>query len=124
MAKKKKRYVSFYDETFHDRKITEQKKNIGEMNIENIENSDTFLTTNIMFLAHKYPKQAKKFLDFENKTRCLLHMADNIEFKGTTISKKNFKFGIASFHKNTLEIYRNFFEMFDDSFYIQMIKSI
>lgn len=61
MAKKKKRYVSFYDETFHDRKITEQKKNIGEMNIENIENSDIFLTTNIMFLAHKYPKQAKKF---------------------------------------------------------------
>ena len=120
MAKKKKRYVSFYDETFHDRKITEQKKNIGQMNIENIENSDTFLTTNIMFLDHKYPKQAKKFLDFENKTKCLLHMADNTEFKGTTISKKNFKFGIASFHKNSLEIYKNFFEMFDDSFYIQI----
>ena len=120
MVKKKKKYVSFYDETFHDRKITEQKKNKGQMNIENIENSDTFLTTNIIFLAHRYPKQAKKFLDFESKSKLLLHLDKKKEFKGTTINKKNFKFGIASFNKNTIEIYKSFFEIFDDSFYIQI----
>lgn len=42
------------------------------------------------------------------------------EFKGTIIKKKNFKYGVGSFNKNTINIYNNFFDLITEEIYLQI----
>ncbi|MBO0419686.1 hypothetical protein JZO80_05880 [Vagococcus fluvialis] len=119
MGKKKKKYICFYDEAFHDRKITESKQK-GQMNIENKDNGDNFFTAKIIFLEHQHEKYIKLFNEFENQAKNILGIDFSTEFKGTTIKKANFKNGVSSFNKNTLKIYNDFFDLIDDNWIFQI----
>lgn len=120
MVWRKKYYNFYYDEAFHDRKITESKTNKGELNIENNDQSDNFISVNIGLPCHLTEKYLKKQLLFESNAKKILGIENHNEFKGSTIRKRNFKFGIASFNQNTIEIYSNFFNLFDNSFIFQI----
>ncbi|MGX7198136.1 hypothetical protein [Enterococcus olivae] len=121
MVKRKKNYNFYYDEAFHDRKITENKKVKGELNIENNEQSDNFVSVNIGLPHHLTEEYFEKYLLFESNVKNILDIDSHKEFKGATIRKKNFKFGIASFNTNTLKIYSDFFDFFDDgAFYNEL----
>lgn len=116
----KKKYDLFYDESSHDRAITENKNAGGELNIENNGQSDNFITAIVGFKFYKTTKYIDKFVKFERDTKHLLGLDESSEFKGTTLAKKNFRYGIASFNKNTLKIYSDFFDLFDDNVFIQV----
>ncbi|HHD1564000.1 TPA: DUF3800 domain-containing protein [Enterococcus faecalis] len=113
MAKVKKRYDLFYDEAFHDRKLTEKETEHGELNIENNEQGENFIAVTIGFRTYQTQEFFTKFLVFENNTKKLLGLQSTQEFKGTTIKKKNFKYGIRSFNKDALKIYSEYFDLFD-----------
>lgn len=119
MAKNKKIYICFYDEAFHDRKITESKEK-GQMNIEQKDNGDNFFTAKIIFLEHQYEKYIRLFNEFENQAKEILGIDSSAEFKGTTIKKPNFKNGVSSFNEKTLEIYNNFFNLIDSNWIFQI----
>ncbi|MGX6961105.1 hypothetical protein [Vagococcus xieshaowenii] len=119
MAKKKKFYICFYDEAFHDRKITESKEK-GQMNIEQKENGDNFFTAKIIFLEHQHEKYIRLFNEFENQAKEILGIDSSAMFKGTTINKPNFKNGVSSFNEKTLEIYNNFFDLIDNNWIFQI----
>lgn len=116
----KKKFDLFYDESSHDRVITESKTDRGELNIENNGQSDNFITTAVGFKFYKTPKYFEKFEKFESYTKNLLGLDRSSEFKGTTIGKRNFKYGLASFNKNTVKIYSDFFDIFDDNVILQV----
>lgn len=115
--KKKKYYDIFYDEAFHDRKIT---ANEGELNIENQELSDTFVTAVIGTLSYKTADFENRFVNFESYARSTLDLNEGKEFKGTTIKKKFFKYGIASFSNDALHIYDQYFDLITNDLIIQM----
>ncbi|MFC6463695.1 hypothetical protein ACFP65_01570 [Marinilactibacillus sp. GCM10026970] len=120
MVKRKKKYHFYYDEAFHDRKLTENKKIKGELNIENDEQADNFISVAIGFKEHQVDHYLKNYLAFEERTKSLLGIQFEKEFKGTTIKKKNFKYGIHSFNKDAITIYTDFFDIIDMNFIIQI----
>lgn len=115
--KKKKKYFLYYDEAFHDRKITAKN---GELNIENESLSDTFVTAVIGTYEHKVPKFEQQYSEFESMAKSLLGLDSTTEFKGTTIKKEFFRFGIQSLDKNAFKIYDAFFDLITDELIIQM----
>lgn len=115
--KKKKKYFLYYDEAFHDRKITAKD---GELNIEDEGLSDTFVTAVVGTYEHKVPEFEQKYYEFESMAKTLLGLDSANEFKGTTIKKKSFRFGIRSMDKNAFKIYNAFFDLITDDLIIQM----
>lgn len=120
MARKKKRYDLFYDEAFHDRKLTEKDNDQGEINIENNEQAENFIAVTVGFRDYQTQNYITKFLTFESNTKKQLGLQETKEFKGTTIKKKNFKYGIRSFNKDALKIYSEYFDLFDKDTIIQI----
>lgn len=124
MTTVKKAYNLFYDEAFHDRKLTEKDKDKGEINTENSEsgsnNADNFVTAVIGFETSQTETYFEKYRVFEEKTKQLLGLHETKEFKGITIGKQNFKYGIKSFNKNTLKIYSDYFDLLDKDIFIQI----
>lgn len=110
-------YNFYYDEAFHDRKLTQRS---GKMNIDITNQSYYFVTCTVGFLDEKENKFLKKIISFEEKAKKLLGLSETVEFKGTTLNKKNFKNGIGSFNKNTISIYSDFFELFSEDFIFQL----
>lgn len=115
--KKKRMYSLFYDEAFHDRKITAKN---GEMNIEMDGLSDTFVTAVVGTMKHRLPEFEQKFIEFENFAKQVYKLETDTEFKGTTVNKKFYKFGIRSLNKDAFKVYDRFFDTIDSSMLIQM----
>lgn len=117
--KRKKSYVLFYDEAFHDRKLTEKKEK-GELNIENNELSDNFISVALGFNTHQSEQYLQNYLKFERNTKKTLGLPEEKEFKGTIVNKKNFKYGLSSFNKDALKIYSEYFDLFNEEVIIQL----
>lgn len=112
----------YYDEAFHDRKITAKDDSI---NIYKKDSSDIYVG---FFCGYKDTKESavwEKYASFEGKYKKIYTISDDKELKGTTIKKKNYKNGFSSFADNTICFYNDFFEIFDDSeivFHISMFS--
>lgn len=100
----------YYDEAFHDRSITAKE----EINIYKENSSDIYTG---FFCGYQDVKEMEifgKYAKFENKYKEIYTIKSDKELKGTTIKRKNYEFGFASFVDNTINFYTDFFEIFDD----------
>lgn len=104
-------YNFYFDESSHDRAIT--CKDTG-LNIYKGAQNDLFLGVFWGFKQEKEQAYQERYLYIENQFKQIYELKKGQEFKGTTISKKNFKFGFRSFNPNTLNVYTKLFEFIDD----------
>jgi hypothetical protein len=110
--KHKKTYNFFFDESSHDRKVTNTEKGI---NIYMEGNNDLFVGV-FWGIDSRFEKEYEnKYLAFETLGKKLLGLSQEQEFKGTTIKKSNFKYGISSFNKNTFEIFNGILNLIDNN---------
>ncbi|MBS4211611.1 hypothetical protein [Neobacillus rhizophilus] len=110
--KHKKTYNFFFDESSHDRKVTNTQKGI---NIYMEGNNDLFLGV-FWGIDSRFEKEYEnKYLEFETYGKKLLGLAEELELKGTNIKKSNFKYGFSSFNKNALDIYSRMFDLIDNN---------
>lgn len=112
----------YYDEAFHDRKITVKEDSI---NIYKKDSSDIYVG---FFCGYKDTKELevwKNYDYFEQKYKKIYTIEEGKELKGTTIKRKNYKNGFSSFVDNTVCFYSDFFKILADSeivFHISMFS--
>ncbi|WP_238917709.1 hypothetical protein [Clostridium sp. YIM B02555] len=111
------KWYFFYDEAFHDRKIDVTKDN--KINIYTNDASDIYVGTFIGCKKETLKILYKNFSVFENKF--IKKFGLNEELKGTTIKKKNFKYGIRSFNKDTIEFYEDYFDVLDNDLMFNIV---
>ncbi len=100
-------YKFYYDESFHDRKITS--KNITKFNkSENI--FDLFIGC---FIGENKDKAVieDKFIKLEEKYKKYYFNGQNKELKGSNFKKKNFRYGIASISKQNVMFFKEYFQV-------------
>jgi len=102
----------YFDEIFHDRKITQTKDD--KINIYSEYTYDVY--TGFFFGINEAEQQnvIKKFNEFENRYKKLFCVPINEEFKSTVIHKKNFNKGFRTFNKNTIDFYKDLFDLLDN----------
>lgn len=110
-------YSFFFDESSHDRKVTNTEKGI---NIYMDGNNDLFVGVLWGLNSQVEDEYRSKYLNFESFGKKILGLTEDQELKGTNISKSNFKNGINSFNKNTIEIYNSFFDLIDSNVMIHI----
>lgn len=101
----------FYDEAFHDRKIVPTNNNV---NIYNDTSGDIFVGTLWGCKKENLDVCITKFRCFEDKFKQVYSVHEDKELKGTTIGKKNFKYGISTFNNNCFTFYYEFFDLIKD----------
>ncbi|MEG0165555.1 hypothetical protein [Anaerorhabdus sp.] len=98
-------YNFYFDETFHDEKITIKSSGINTLNYDK---NDSYIGVFWGFPNCKLFKIEKRLHEIEEKYKNIFQLDG--EFKSTTINKKYFTYGLHSFNKNTFNFYRDFFE--------------
>lgn len=105
-------YKFFYDESFHDRKIT----NKGDyLNIYFNNQSDDFVycftgfNNNALYEANSLIGKTLDEIDFD------FAVLEGNHLKGTSIAKKGFRYGIASLNTINLKLYQKLFTVLYDS---------
>ncbi|MGO4699435.1 hypothetical protein AB4Z50_34925 [Paenibacillus sp. 2TAB26] len=107
----------YYDESFHDRKITLKGK---EVNIYKVDASDSFVAVFVGGDNAVIDGLNNKFSRFETKHKKSFGLEYEQELKATVIGKRNFKHGVSSFNKDTLTFYKDYFSIYTESVYIQV----
>jgi len=110
-------YKFFYDEAFHTRKIT-VKSNV--INIYKDDTSDIYVGAFIGFNKDYELTMKESMHNFESKYKGIYGLSNNQELKGTTIHKKNFRFGIASLNNHSLSFYSDYFSLLNQKTHIQV----
>ena len=100
-------YNFYFDETFHDRKITISSE--GVLNILLEDKNDNYIGAFWGCKKVHLSAITKELIDLENKYKNIYGLLG--EFKSTTIDRNNFKYGIVSMNKNAFNYYKDFFEM-------------
>lgn len=98
-------YCFFFDETFHDRKITV--KPSGVINTFTEDKNDNYLGVFWGFENTRRSGVMKKVCALEKKAATIFGMSK--EFKSTNIARKNFHYGIRSFNPDVMVYYHDFF---------------
>lgn len=99
----------FYDETFHDRKITQSKS--GLLNAYTNNSNDCFIYALLGFDNVENIKQHYKKLEDEIKESLKLEG----ELKSTTFKKSYFEYGLKSMKRQCKEFYESFFTLLIDN---------
>ncbi|AIQ55695.1 hypothetical protein [Paenibacillus borealis] len=107
----------YFDESFHDRKITYKN---GKVNIHKDDACDSYVAVFIGGDINICHKLEKKYSLFEETQKRMFGLNQEHELKGITIGKKNFKYGLASFNKDAVCFYKEYFSMFSEEVYVQM----
>lgn len=102
-------YNFYFDETFHDRKITVD--SAGMLNTFTEDRNDSYIGVfwgyedgkDLSVSSHLYALE-QKYIERFGLSK---------EFKSTVIGRKNFNFGIRSFNKNAFDFYNDFFGMLE-----------
>lgn len=101
-------YSFYFDETYHDRKITLKNNKLNIL-------SENVLDDYIGFFwgtrENNINNIFTKLVDFENKYRNLFTLTNGQELKCRSFNNKQFKFGIHSFDKLTLDFYIELFDI-------------
>ena len=117
------RYNFYFDETFHDPKITI--KEDGALNVLKENTNESYIG---VFWGYEYCKEKAiygKLKALEDKYAKIFDVKD--EFKSTTIGKKNFEYGIRSFNNNAYDFYKDLFEVLEEinpMLHINMVSTV
>ncbi|MBQ3511167.1 MAG: hypothetical protein IJA30_02585 [Bacilli bacterium] len=112
-----KSYYFYFDESFHSRTITE-----GAFNDSNFFNS--YVSTGIGFEKKNQHNILNDYKEFDNKYS-LFYTVD--ELKSEIVKQKNYERGLASFNKDSVRLYTDFFELLyrnDVLYYISSIDKL
>jgi len=101
-------YHFFYDESFHDRKISNM---LSGLNIHDESKSDSYIGAFFGFESKFNSAILKELETFELKYKSLFGLTSSNELKGTTISAKFYKYGIASLNVYALTMYQDLFKI-------------
>lgn len=116
-------YNFYFDETFHDRKITVSEN--GTINALLEDADDSYIGVFIGFDNRYKCSFQRQFVKLESKYKTVYGITD--EFKSTSIKRKNFINGIKSFNENAFNFYNDFFNMLSDNnliFHINILSKI
>jgi hypothetical protein len=97
-------YHFYYDESFHDRKIS---NTLSGLNIHDGSKSDSYIGTFFGFNFQSRNEIIKILEEFELKYKKMFGLSLSNELKGTTISAKFYKYGIASLNGYALNMYKD-----------------
>ena len=114
---KNKNMVFFFDESFHSRKINKK-------TVENKEFFDNYVMTGIGCIRKDLYKNEILYKQFEEKFKEEFSINENDELKSKIVKKDQYKYGIKSFNKKSLELYKVFWELMNQSDYIYYICAI
>ena len=106
-----KAYTFYFDESFHDRKIRINEK--GKFNILREDALENYIGVFWGTPTNELISNRKLIQKFEDRQKKQFGLTEEQELKSTTISKKNFKYGIRSFNKVTMTFYQELFELID-----------
>ena len=106
-----KSYTFYFDESFHDKKIRINEN--GQFNILREDALDNYIGVFWGCPTSDLVSNRKLVQKFENRQKIQYGLAEEQEFKSTVIAKKNFKYGIRSFNKDTMTFYKELFELID-----------
>lgn len=104
-------YIFFFDESFHDRKIRVNKN--GTMNILREDCLDNYVGVFWGCKRKELNKYIKALELFESRQKEIYGLSKEQELKSTVISKKNFKYGLRSFNKQTYSFYYDLFSLLE-----------
>lgn len=102
------KYVFFYDETEHSRKI-----NYKTVTANNY--CDNFMTGIVGWKAEENDCVSDRYLDFESKYD---YRKKDGELKSQTMKTKDFSLGFASLNNHTIEFYEDLVSLFDEKIII------
>lgn len=114
---KNKNMVFFFDESFHSRKINKK-------TVEDKEFFDNYVMTGIGCIRKDLYKNEILYKQFEEKFKEEFSINENDELKSKIVKKDQYKYGIKSFNKKSLELYKAFWELMNQSDYIYYICAI
>lgn len=114
---KNKNMVFFFDESFHSRKINKK-------TVEDKEFFDNYVMTGIGCLRKDLYKNEILYKQFEEKFKEEFSINENDELKSKIVKKDQYKYGIKSFNKKSLELYKAFWKLMNQSDYIYYICAI
>lgn len=101
----------YYDEAFHDRKVTIKNEKI---NIYADNASDIFVGFFNGYQENDTVDIWKQYNELEAKYKNIFTLEEDKELKGTIIKRKNYKNGFASFVPNTIDFYSDFFNLLNN----------
>lgn len=104
------KYNFYYDESEHSRRITLS-------TIQGETYYDNFITTIVGWSSDKEKEVTEKYTLFEEK---YAERKRKGELKSETFKINQFKYGFASLNKSNIELMNDFFDVFDDEFYIYL----
>ena len=107
-------YDFYFDESFHDRKI--KLTSSGELNTLSDNALDSYIGVFWGCLHNDLNDAVTLLTAFEEKQKAKFGLSEGQELKSTTIAKKNFKYGVATFNSNTLDFYRDLFQCLLESY--------
>lgn len=104
-------YNFYFDETFHDRKITIKEN--GTINTLLEDKDGSYIGVFLGFDNRYKSNFFKKFTNLEKKYKVIFDISN--EFKSTTFKRKNFIYGVSSFNDKTYEFYNELFDLLCDN---------
>ena len=102
-------YVFYFDETFHDKKITIKPN--GTINALLEDKNNCYVGAFWGCRQEKLREVIEPLTDLEKEYKKAFTLSDIQEFKSTTFSPKEFKYGICSFSQLTLRYYEDLFQL-------------
>ena len=103
------KYVFYFDEAFHDRKIVISDQ--GSINTLREDAIDDYVGVFWGCKRDCFNEYTQQLTDFEGKHRKVFGLAEDKEFKSEIIGKKNYQYGLRSFNKNAQNFYTDLFDM-------------
>lgn len=116
--------VTFYfDESNHDRKVR-----ISEDAVLNIwmrdRCHDKYVGCFVGWADSNLPFVERRYFEFEASVRKLFNLASNKEVKSELVKFKKYKDGLASFSRDSLAVYKGFFEFLLDTEAIWQVNAV
>ena len=104
--------VFYYDETFHDKKITQNKN--GVLNGYSKNSNDSFIYALVGF--DEASNLIEKYNELESRIKLSLQL--DKELKSTIFDKDNFEYGLKSMRRQCKDFYNEFLNLLIDSNFV------
>ena len=102
-------YVFYFDETFHDKKITIKPN--GTINALLKDKNNCYVGAFWGCRQEKLREVIEPLTALEKEYKKAFTLSDIQEFKSTTFSPKDFRYGLCSFSQLTLRYYEDLFQL-------------
>ena len=114
------KYNFYFDETYHDRKITVSSSGVANIFLD--DKNDNYIG---VFWGIQRKQNDEVFAQFrELEKKYIERFALDSEFKSTTIAKRNFEYGIQSFNRDAMAFYTDFFELLKKVFPVIHVNTV